>query len=85
MKHTWLIAAVVLSGCATMDEVKVPEVVKIPVAVPCPVESPAPPLYQFDTLKPEDSIWTKVKVLLADRQLAIGYERELAAALASCK
>lgn len=84
MKYLIAIATLALAGCgATMPTL--PEVVKVPVAIPCPVDVPAPPLYQFENLKPTDTIWTKVQVLLSDRQLAIAYEQELNVALASCK
>jgi hypothetical protein len=84
MKYLIAIATLALAGCtATMP--KLPERVEIPVAIPCPVEVPAVPLYQFGNLKPTDTIWTKVQVLLSDRQLAIAYEQELNVALASCK
>ncbi len=83
MKYVLIAAAIFLAGCDTMP--KVPDTVKVPIAVPCPVEVPTPPQYQFGNLKPTDNIWTKVKVLLSDRQLSIAYEEELKAALMSCK
>lgn len=84
MKYVALIAALALAGCtATMP--RLPETVKVPVAIPCPVEIPAAPLFQFDKLTEQDTIWTKVQVLLSDRQLSIAYEQELNVALSSCK
>lgn len=84
MKYALLCVAMIVSGCCT-NPTKPPEVVKVPVAIPCPVAIPTPPAFQFDKLKPTDTIWDKVKVLLSDRQLSIAYELELTAALAACK
>jgi hypothetical protein len=84
MKYVIAIAILALTGCVATSP-KLPERVEIPVAIPCPAEIPPVPLYQFDNLKPTDTIWTKVQVLLSDRQLAIAYEQELNVALASCK
>jgi hypothetical protein len=72
-----------LAGCDTMP--KVPTEVKIPIALPCKVATPTPPQYMFGTLTADNTIWDKVKVLLSDRQLALGYELELEVALAACK
>jgi hypothetical protein len=84
MKYAPLLAMlIVLAGC--QHSPTIPTEVKIPVAVPCTVETPAEPAYQFGNLTPEDTIWTKVQVLLSDRQLSIAYETELKAALAACK
>lgn len=78
-----VLTAMLVAGCETTP--KVPEEVLIPIAVPCKVETPAEPDYQFYKLTPEDTIWTKVQVLLSDRQLALAYQMELRAALAACK
>lgn len=85
MKYLIIIAALLtLTGCPGTIP-KLPERVEIPVAIPCPVAIPPAPMYQFGNLKPTDTIWTKVQVLLSDRQLSIAYEQELNVALASCK
>lgn len=78
--------SLLLVGCATPPagiQVQIQRV-EIPVAVPCSVKIPTPPVYNFGSLKTTDDIFTKDKTLLADRDLSLGYEDELLAALNSC-
>lgn len=75
-------------GCATPPPPVIQTViqrVEVPIPIPCKAETPAKPDFNFDKLKEEDSIFDKVKSLLADRKLSEGYQRELSAALESCK
>lgn len=83
MKQCALLLAIFLAGCN--HNPVIPGDVNIPIAVPCKVDTPAEPAYQFGNLTEADTIWTKVQVLLSDRQLSIAYETELKAALAACK
>lgn len=76
-----------LVGCVTCEPCieKPPKEVKIPVPVPCQVQNPEKPTLSFPTIKEEDDIFTKVKVLLADKILQEGYTIQLETALQSCK
>ncbi len=77
---------ILLSGCATQApvvEVRT-QIVKVPVTVLCDVKIPVKPNYNFDKLTQDDSLFDKVKALLADRILRDAYELELAVALNTC-
>ena len=76
-----------LASCATPDPVIKYETVevKIPIPVECKTPVPPKPDYNFDKLRIEDTIYDKTKALLADRLLRDAYEKELKAALESCK
>lgn len=73
-----LILTLFLAGCAHQ-----PEVVQVPVRQPCQVQVPAKPELRYSP-----GSYTKayplVRDLLADRQLMLGYETELEAALSAC-
>lgn len=58
--------------------------VNVPLMVPCLVEIPNAPDFKFSSLQETDSMFTKTKTVLADRQLHIAYEIELVAALKVC-
>ena len=77
----------VLSGCATTDPVIKVEIqrVEVPIPVPCKTEEPTKPDFNFDKLSENDDIFVKIRAMLADRKLHIGYEEQLSAALKSCK
>jgi hypothetical protein len=81
-----IIAALVLSGCATTEPVinTVIQKVEIPVAIPCKAAVPPAPDFHFKGLVTEQDIFDKSKTVLADRKLHLGYEAELLAALNSC-
>ncbi len=78
--------AALLSACATTDPVinSVVQRVEVPVAMPCKVDVPAVPDFSFPKLRPDQDIFDKSKSILADRELHLGYEAELLAALNSC-
>jgi hypothetical protein len=89
MKYALLVAVVALSlaGCATTEKPVITTViqkVEIPIAVPCKVEIPTKPEFNFDKLTEQQDIFEKVKAMLADLKLHMGYEEELNAALSSC-
>ena len=58
--------------------------VEIPIPVPCKVAVPKEPAFNFNELNIDQDIYEKVRALLVDRKLHLGYEVELAAALNAC-
>lgn len=84
-----LIALVsVLASCATYEPPAVRVVtqqVEIPIAIPCIVDVPPPPLFGFETIQNTQSLYSKVQILLSDREMHIAYEIELLGALKSCQ
>ncbi|KTT56387.1 lipoprotein [Pseudomonas oryzihabitans] len=86
----WIIVGMVvaLAGCAGQPVAEPePRVVRVevPVQVPCRVKEPAVPAWAAEGLRREDSLEVKVRALLAERRQRIGYERELGAAVESCR
>ena len=79
--------SILLSACATDGPVikTVVQKVEIPISVPCKTIIPTQPSFSFDQLMVNQDIFDKTRVLLADRELHLGYEAELLAALKSCK
>lgn len=75
-----------LSACAHTEPVinTVIQRVEIPIEVPCKAVVPEKPDFHFPKLKIENDIFDKSKAALADRELHLGYEVELLAALNSC-
>lgn len=83
-----LASALVLAGCASPTQPGIKTViqrVEVPIAVPCKVETPAKPDYHFDKITVENTLFEKVRAILADRKLRDAYEAELEAALGACK
>lgn len=83
-----IFAGVTLSACSVMKEPATRTViqrVEVPVYMPCAAEIPVKPAFNFDNLRVEDDIFEKIKAMLSDRHLHIGYQDELLAALKSCK
>lgn len=82
------ISIIFLTACATKPPEPVIQTViqkvEIPIAVPCNAVIPAVPEFGFSSLLETDNIFLKVQTLLADRELHIGYETLLLAALESC-
>jgi hypothetical protein len=85
-KFILLATLIALGGCATDGGVvkTVVQKVEIPISVPCKAKVPTKPNFNFDNLKEEQGIDDKVKSLLADRKLHLGYEEDLSAALNAC-
>ncbi|MEJ8320452.1 hypothetical protein WKI39_17155 [Pseudomonas psychrotolerans] len=86
----WIVVGmlVALAGCGAQPVAEPePRVVRVevPVQVPCRVKVPAVPAWAAEGLRKEDSLEVKVRALLAERRQRIGYERELVAAVASCR
>jgi hypothetical protein len=81
----FIIIIIFISGCATTEQPKIQiQRIEIPISVPCSVDIPPPPELNFSKLDQTRSIFDKSKALLADRELQLGYETELLAALQSC-
>jgi hypothetical protein len=84
-----LILSAAMYGCSTVAHepgIKtVIQRVEVPIYMPCAAEIPEKPKFNFDNLKLDNDLFDKVKALLSDRHLHIGYQEELLAALKSCK
>ncbi|WP_448683834.1 hypothetical protein [Pseudomonas nicosulfuronedens] len=77
---------VALTGCAGQAEPEPRTVrVEVPVAVPCRAPVVEAPTWATASLQKGDSLQTKVRALLAERQQRIGFERLLLAAISSCR
>ena len=75
-----ILIALLMTGCATFGQNKD---TNIPIAVACKTEDPKEPTYRFNP--PYDDIYEATRDLMGDREAALGYEKELKAALKSCK
>ncbi len=77
---------VALAGCAGQVEPEPRTVrVEVPVAVPCRAPAVQEPTWATASLQKGDSLQTKVRALLADRQQHLGYEAQLRAAVDACR
>lgn len=78
---------VIISGCAATPETirYIPQEVKIAIPIKCQTPIPEKPDFNFPKLTESSDIFEKVKSLLADRNLHLGYEDQLLTALQSCK
>lgn len=85
----WLIPVMLfsLAGCGNevrkLDPVYVE--VKVPVAVPCDPGAISAPAFAVDRLPIGSSIDKQMQTLRAERHQRIGYEKELNAAIDSCR
>ncbi|AEJ11848.1 MULTISPECIES: hypothetical protein [Pseudomonas] len=85
-RKIFLLACLVLTGCATKPSPQVQYVrVEVPVQVPCRAPDVAEPPWAAIGLRKTDSLEVKVRALLAERRQRIGYERQLEAAVRSCR
>lgn len=81
-----LVVTLGLFGCAGKIEPRVQYVrVEMPIQVPCRAPEVAAPQWAAAGLKKADSLEVKVRALLAERRQRIGYEKQLAAAVDSCR
>lgn len=86
MRHTILMAIVVLAGCAGQVEPEVRTVrVEVPVQVPCRASEVVEPAWATASLRKTDNLEVKVRALLAERLQRVGYERQLVAAVNVCR
>lgn len=77
---------VALAGCAGRQEAEPRTVrVEVPVAVPCRAPSVDEPSWATASLQKGDSLQTKVRAILAERQQHLGYEAQLRAAVQACQ
>lgn len=87
MKSLLMIMAIGLSGCA--ERVTAPDPVyievKVPVPVPCDPGAIEAPAFAVDRLPIGSSIDKQMRALRAERHQRIGYEKELNAAVDSCR
>lgn len=75
-----------LAGCAGQVEPEPRTVrVEVPVAVPCRAPAVQEPTWATASLQKGDSLQTKVRALLAERQQHLGYEAQLRAAVQACQ
>lgn len=75
-----------LAGCAGKSEPQIQYVrVEVPVQVPCRAPEVAIPPWAASGLSKSDSLEVKVRALLAERHQRIGYEKQLEAAVSSCR
>ena len=84
----FLILTMFIGGCATTQPQEtiryVTQEVKIPIPVKCQTPTPEKPDFSFPKLQEDSDLFEKVKSLLADRNLNLGYEEKLLTALQSC-
>lgn len=82
----YLLILPLIAACSTAPTIQtVVQRVEVPISVPCATPMPIEPLYCFNTLQSTDDIFVKVRCLLSDRKLSLGYESELSISLRSCK
>jgi hypothetical protein len=80
------VVVLLLAGCAARVEPEVRTVrVEVPVQVPRRTPDVAVPPWAAADLRKSDSLEVKVRALLAERRQRIGYERQLEAAVKSCR
>lgn len=75
-----------LAGCAVNPKPQIQYVrVEVPVQVPCRAREVAVPPWVAAGLSKTDSLEVKVRALLAERRQRVGYEKQLVAAVLSCR
>ena len=77
-----LIAALLLTGCASQDRLVQ---VKVPLPVACQVTEPARPMMDTDTVSLTAPIDELARAMRAEIERREGYEGQLRAALSACK
>lgn len=85
----WLIPVMIFALAGCCKEMKKAEPVyvevKVPVAVPCDPGAISSPSFAVDRLPIRSSIDKQMQALRAERHQRIGYEKELNAAIDSCR
>lgn len=87
MKWLMIMLVIVLTGCAERAAAPEPVYVevKVPVQVPCDPGAIDAPAFAVDRLPIGSSIDKQMRALRAERHQRIGYEKELNAAVDSCR
>lgn len=81
-----VVGILAIYGCSGQVEPQVQYVrVEVPVQVPCRAPEVAVPPWAAAGLRKADSLEVKVRALLAERLQRMGYERQLLAAVQSCR
>lgn len=81
MQLKTLLIPLFLAGCNTLPTV---QTVKVAIPVKCTFAPIEPPIEYFGRARVSDSLYDKVKFLIAEREERIAYEMQLIAALVSC-
>ena len=80
------VGLMVLAGCTTKGERPTQTVeVKIPVRAACTVATPAQPSWVVPAVPKGADVFEQMRALLADREMAFAYQKELESALGACK
>jgi hypothetical protein len=78
--------AVLLAGCPSAPEIRyTPFEVQVPVKVPCAVDAPPEPKWAVGELPPDADDFTIAKAYREERRQREQYNREMQAAIATCK
>lgn len=77
--------SLMIVGCTNVPAEPVYVEVKVPVAVPCDPGAISAPAFAVDRLQIGSSIDKQMQALRAERHQRIGYEKELNAAIDSCR
>lgn len=86
MKILLLAGLPLLAACTAAAPVQPAALeVRVPVTIPCRAPAVPMPVFATSLLHPSDSLQTKVRALLAERQQHLGYEARLRAALEACR
>lgn len=81
-----MVLVVALAGCAGQVEPEPRTVrVEVPVAIPCRIPAVEVPTWATASLEKGDSLQTKVRALLAEREQRKGYEVQLVAVAQACQ
>lgn len=86
MKILFLVGLPLLAACtAAAPTQRAALEVRVPVTIPCRAPAVPIPVFATSLLQSSDSLQTKVRALLAERQQHLGYEARLRAALEACR
>ena len=86
MRGLLIFSALALVACGGRVEPQVQPIrVEVPVQIPCRTPEVAVPTWAESGLRKNDSLEVKVRALLAERRQRIGYQKQLYAAVESCR
>ncbi len=78
------LSALLLTACASTNDVKVPQTVDIPTPVSCVTTAPTKPDLHYAPGSYTE-VFSVVRDLKGDREVMLGYEGELEAVVEGCK